>query len=224
MSAELPTSKELKGLPLLASGDYHYWYDGSIQAVQEPWQLHQSGTGFVLSGKRIVNARTCFEVVAEYSNKRRCTGLDLSWIDANGKQNWQYRQQTKPQQLAWRKEAQDWKLTEATPGARLFPLLRAAAGPLVRELSKQPHVVIVPTLHDPDDTDEFLKPSSSQRYCEQQSSANHYRYFGGEYGEMGSEYWLNTQGLMTSYEWKSAQGLWRVELQDAYYAPGFRRF
>ena len=215
---------DLRSLAVVASGHYRYSCDGQPQAIQEPWQLFRLEDQFILQGQRQVDNGPDFSVLAEYSNKRRCVQFLLDWSDKNNTQRLHYQHDLQADSLRWRRAGESWHSQSLTSGSLLFPLLRAAAGPLVRELSLGPRDTIVPSLHTPDQPDDFLSPRRSLRHCEAQSSEGHYRYFGGEYGQSGADYWLNPRGILSAYHWQSAHGLWEVALNKPFYSSGFSHF
>jgi len=212
----------------LAQGSYRYWRDGALQDITEPWQLHRQGDGYVLRGQRCVAGRPLLDIEASYHGTA-CKRLRLHWQPraADGGRTLHYRHHE--QALHWQQDGSAAEQTFPVPeGSLLFPLLRAAAGPLLRHLTKVPATVVLPCLHDPADGERFLKPLLSARRAvlldTAADSGEHYRYYGGEYGERGSDYWVAADDRLLRYRWESPQGLWEVRLEDAVTAPDFTGF
>lgn len=173
-------------------GLYRYWRDGELQDVVEPWELTRNAEGWLLTGQRIVQGNTALEVEAQYLGAL-CSAMRMTWL---------------ADQPARRAE-----LT-ATQDVLLFPLLRAAAGPLLPLLADGSRTVLLPNIRNPRTAD-FLTPLRSIRHATLlDKTARHYRYYGGEYGEAGADYWLNASGLLDHYRWTSPQGEWEARLEN----------
>lgn len=173
-------------------GVYRYWRDGKMQDVVEPWELVRNAEGWLLTGQRKVNGQTALGVEAQYLGPL-CTAMRLTWLS--------------------NKPARHAEL-QATEDALLFPLLRAAAGPLLPLLAGGPRTVLLPDIRDPRSAG-FLEPLRSVRHARLLDEHSwHYRYYGGEYGEAGADYWLDARGVLARYRWASPQGEWEARLQD----------
>lgn len=210
-------------MTLLARGEYSYWRDGERQDVREPWRLQATANGLHLWGERRVNGQTALEVDADYEGLH-CRALRLSWQDRDGARTAQY--EHRGEVLHWQVEGEPPTPPLAVPsGCALFPLLRAAAGPLVRQLLASPRSVVVPNIRATAQRAERLQPLLSTRHAVLQAQdaqgGQHYRYYGGEYGDAGSDYWLDARGLLQRYSWDSAQGLWEARLEDLDTQDGF---
>lgn len=191
-----------------ARGTYRYWRDGRAQDVVEPWEVTVSGTELVLRGQRIVGGQPLLDVTARYHGDA-CEEFTVTWQpDAR---TVGYRRSGA--QLEW-SEGKGAQRREAIPdGSLLFPLLRAATGALLPRLALQACVVVLPDIRDPAGPG-FLQPLQSQRHALQVSDGpRHYRYYGGEYGEVGADYWLDPDGFVQRYRWPSPQGLWEIALE-----------
>lgn len=198
----------------VASGTYRYWKDGAAQDVEEPWTLAREGGALCLAGERRVNGATVLAVDARYEG-RLCTVMAVRWTGASPR----YRHfRLHDSRVQWRDDGSlAWRTTVLPPDTLLYPLLRAASGPILQALLGKPHTVVLPSLRDPA-APGFLEPELSARYAQRFAESEHgvhCRYFGGEYGEAGADYWLAADGLVTRYRWASAQGLWEVRLEDS---------
>lgn len=213
---------------LLANGTYLYWRDGIAQPIREPWTLSVDGGDWLLSGQRVIEEVPRLGIDARYR--------DHAWQDCA--LDWLSPQDPWPQThfyfmregaLRWRapNDIDDHALTLPSR-CLLFPLLRAAAGPLLWALTRTPRWVVVPELKQTVDTRRFLSPSLSERRAcvgaSPQGEQTHYRYFGGEYGENGADYWIDHQGLLRRYTWQAPDGLWECRLIALETAPPFRGF
>lgn len=198
--------------PIL-SGHYAYFVDGQRKNIEEPWQLQANNYGVRLSGERIVDGHCVLAVQARYQ-QRQCNFMRISWQarPQDDLQNISYWQRHNI--LNWRfdHESESQRL-ELPSGSLMFPLLRAASGPLIQQLSEGERCVIVPRLHDPA-AKNFLHPLLSQRRAKATSESHQWRCFGGEYGETGALYQLNALGLTQAYEWQTDQGLWQIKLDQ----------
>lgn len=210
---------------LLARGRYRYRRDDQPQPVVEPWSLHRAGGALLLRGQRIVDDQPVLDVSARYRG-RRCEQFRLHW---NGALPRSAEYQLLQGELRW-KPAQDaaWASAPEAHGCLLFPLLRAAAGPLLGLLAEQPAKVCVPDIRDPDQAEQFLHPLFSQRRAELREGADgaarHYRYYGGEYGDAGADYWVDSHELLTRYRWAAPNGRWEVVLEELDVAEGYTGF
>ena len=197
----------------VAQGTYRYWRDGALQAITEPWQLRRTPDGLVLKGQRLVDGKPALEIEAQYGGGL-CSAMRLHWRGSDQDSRVHYRRCGET--LEWRfDDDAGFQVFVLPQGCLLFPLLRAAAGPLVRKLADSPRSLVLPALHNPADSERFLRPLlSARRAVLLDGKAGHYRYYGGEYGEQGSDYWLDQQGLLLRYRWDSPQGVWEVRLED----------
>lgn len=210
---------------LLARGRYLYSRDGQRQPVIEPWSLQQVDGALLLSGQRIVDGVSLLEVSARYRG-RRCEQFVVHW---NGAVPRHAEYQLHQGGLRWKPAAQAaWQAAPEADGSLLFPLIRAAAGPLLPLLEAQPRGVCVPDIRDPDQAQQFLRPLVSQRRAEliegADGAARQYRYYGGEYGDAGADYWVDSHELLTRYQWVSTSGSWEVVLEELDVAEGFKGF
>lgn len=195
-----------------ARGTYRYWRDGVAQDVAEPWSVTASGAGLVLRGQRIAGGRPLLDVTARYGDGA-CNEFMVAWQPGGaGARTVRYRREGAL--LEW-SEGEAAPQRESLAGASLlFPLLRAATGALLVELARGPRGVVLPDIRNPRDAG-FLRPLRSQRRAATGSDGpGHYRYYGGEYGEAGADYWLDADGFVTRYRWDSPQGCWEVRRED----------
>jgi hypothetical protein len=73
--------------------------------------------------------------------------------------------------------------------------------------------VVLPDIRNPDGA-WFLHPLRSPRHAVAgDQGPRHYRYYGGEYGEAGADYWLDADGFVARYRWVAPDGAWEVELE-----------
>ncbi len=205
----------------LASGLYSYQRDGQPQPIREPWQLEEDG-GLILAGQRDVENLGSLKVRARYAGPR-CVAADIEWSQADIRTSARYWLEGKT--WHWSRAEQTPEAIAQSEGALLFPLLRAATGPLMSHLDTQPRRVLVPALHNPGDPDSAFKPVLSMRRIEL-LGPSYWRYLGGEYGETGCVCELTPEGLLKAYHWDSAHGSWDVMLErcdNASNWPGFGR-
>ncbi len=205
-------------MSLLAKGCYRYALGGESQPIREPWQLHASDTGLQLTGQRLIDEHAALDVQAEFSGQQ-CRSLHMRW-QARAQDHARflsYRMRV-DQQLNWQEDDQPTCTMALPPGTRLFALLRGATGVLLPQLTQTDSQVVLPNLRQPNDYDRFLTPLLSKRRAEPQGGPRlglqHFRYFGGEYGNAGSDYWVDMHGLVQRYCWDTPQGEWTVELED----------
>lgn len=197
----------------VAAGSYGYRLDGEVQPVTEPWVLSRDGAGLRLRGERRRHGRPLLRVDARFE-RARCVQLSVDWL-AEGPRRFEY---------ALQAGFVDWRSGDAAGavavprGTLLFPLLRAATGPLLLVLARAPASVVVPSLHDPSSA-QFLRPEATPRRAE--LCGDRYRYRGGEYGDDGCECALDERGFLTRYLWTSAQGTWDVRLEAFQAEPDF---
>lgn len=213
----------------LARGGYRYWRNGALQPVTEPWSLHRQSDGTLrLQGQRRIDGVPVLDVEADYTGAR-CTRLQLRWQAPASAMVRTAHYRLDGAGLHWRFGAGDSLETLALPdGALLFPLLRAATGPLLGQLGTEPRNVVLPDLRDPADAEAFLRPLLSERQVRidgaDDDGLHRLRYVGGEYGEAGADCALGPEGLLRHYRWDSPQGVWEVRLEDAWWQPEFRDF
>lgn len=205
----------------IARGNYRYWRDGEPQPIDEPWSLHQRGETRRLVGERRRSGQPLMRVEAE---RRDGDWLSLA-VDWAAEPALGVAWSVQGDALCWRRRNGEAGERSLPPGTQLFPLLRAAAGPLLRALLARPATVAVPALHDPGDRQAFLLPILSRRSAEQLGDDDalgaHLRYRGGEYGEDGSDYWLRHGDLVQRYRWQASDGCWEVALTDAAFSDDF---
>lgn len=199
-----------------AAGVYHYWLDDQLQPIVEPWHVAAEDAGVVLRGERRIGDASVLAVEARYRDEL-CTEFSVRWHSAARQAGALYR--LAGQQLMWRLESSAiWQTLELPAGALLFPLLRAATGALLPLLAQAERAVVVPCIRDPQSADLFT-PLVSLRRTQllgiEAGNLRRYRYFGGEYGEDGADYWCSAAGWVTAYHWTSAQGRWKVALSLA---------
>lgn len=190
-------------------GCYRYALDGKLQAIDEPFEIARDGDGFVLTGQRNVGGKVMLEVSARY-DAGTCRELDIAW-NLETRRTAHYHHEGAV--LAWREDGATSGRKALPDGCLMFPLLRAATGFLFPLLLDKPRNVVVPNIRNPN-ADDFLSPLLSQRHVRQHDpgDATHYRYYGGEYGDAGADYWVGEDGLVTRYRWESPQGTWDVTL------------
>ena len=204
-------------MTVLAQGIYRYWRDGALQDISEPWQWQRVGDHQVLRGQRCVAGQPLLDIEATYEGAE-CRQLRLRWGPHSAGEAQTLHYVCREPSLHWRREGDAADQTLPLPaGSLLFPLLRAAAGPLLLRLARAPATVVVPCLRDPADAARFLTPRLSERHAvlidEDAATGRHYRYYGGEYGEAGSDYWLGADNRLLRYRWDSPQGVWEVRLE-----------
>lgn len=213
----------------LARGSYRYWRDGAQQAITEPWRLLAAPGGLLLRGKRLVDGLPFLDVEADYVGAR-CTGLRLHWQPpAPAAPRGVEYQLRDGGLLRWRFEHEvDFRELTLPADTLLFPLLRAGTGPLLGALTTGARDVLLPCIRDAADAASFLHPTHSSRHVSMlvQSGAASptLRYHGGEYGAEGCDCWLDDQGLLQRYHWRSPQGVWDVRLEELHCAETFRGF
>lgn len=202
-----------------ARGSYHYSLDRKAQEVGEPWTLTQVEGGWRLEGQRLVKGKPALNIEADYAGSH-CVALKLQWHGSNATQIVHYK--IADDTLEWRLGDGSPQEFMLPPGCLMFPLLRAGTGPLLRELVKGPRCVLMPDMRAPR-SPQFLKPLLSDRRAEQPAGpgGSRYRYFGGEYGDAGSDWWLGQHGLVTQYTWETPQGTWDVRLDSFASSEGF---
>lgn len=210
-------------MTLLASGEYGYWCDGVRQDVREPWRLQATAAGLHLWGQRWVNGQAALEVDADYEGLH-CRALRLRAQDREGLRSVQY--QHRDDTLHWQLEGDLHSQKLIVPaGCALFPLLRVAAGPLQQLLLAAQRSVAVPNIRATAASTERLQALLSKRHAVLQAQdaqgEQHCRYYGGEYGEAGADYWLDARGLLQRYRWASAQGTWEARLEALELQDGF---
>jgi hypothetical protein len=215
-------------MTLLARGRYRYERDGGPTGISEPWQLERLESGCRLRGQRLIDGQPLLEVEAHFQSGR-CTEMRLQWQPSGEGVPRVLRYRHRETVLEWCEEGGCMpQFLQLPADCLMFPLLRAAAGPLVEQLARASRWVVLPSLHDPQDTATFLRPLLSQRRAERVDSGpaalRHYRYFGGEYGEAGSDYWLDAHGILQRYRWLSPHGAWEVRNESGAAAAGFAGF
>lgn len=209
----------------LARGVYRYRCDGRESDITEPWRLVRHGEQLRLLGRRLDGSRVLLEVDARYRGDR-CVALRLAADTPTGRRRLQYRRDDEG--LSWFESGAPAATHVALPAdAVLFPLLRAATGPLLRTLAVGPCELVLPDLRNPADAGAFLRPLRSLRRVTQvgaDAQGSHLRFFGGEYGELGADYWIGADGVVQRYQWSSPHGVWDVRLDALRVAPGFSGF
>lgn len=209
----------------LASGDYSYWRDGERQAISEPWSLSVGDLGLHLHGQRLLDGKLVLEVAADYQG-RHCLGMALTWFAASTTRSVIY--EMRGETLQWRlDDATDSRIQPLPQGCELFPLLRVAAGPLVQQLLELRRAVVVPNIRPNASEQELLSPLMSERHASllgHNGEERHCRYYGGEYGTAGSEYWLDARGLLQRYRWESDHGIWEARLEGLRMTAEFAGF
>ena len=166
----------------------------------------------MLRGQRLVAEVPVLDIEAHYRG-RHCHTQTLHWQNADGSSR-RFHYALAPGQLHWDDgDAADSRSLALPSGALQFPLLRAATGRLLQELAGGAGPVVLPNLRVAEQAADFLHPIVSERWVEAQAGAGHYRYFGGEYGDAGAEYWLDEQAIVQRYRWLSPTGLWEIRLQ-----------
>mgnify|MGYP000518893376 CR=1 FL=1 len=198
-----------------ARGVYRYWRDNARQAVEEPWTIGIDGAGWRLAGERQVDGRAVLRVEAHY-RQGGCQAMALHWEGEGGPLRVHYRRDQ--QSLLWWRDNETPSRLTLPANCQLFPLLRAATGPLLPWLAGGRRTLALPDLHEPG-TARFLAPRLSERHAT--GGPEQFRYFGGEYGEAGSDYWLDPQGLVERYRWTAPDGLWEVHLEETRIDPAF---
>ena len=185
----------------LCSGHYSYRLNGKPQAIAEPWQI-TSDNGLFLSGQRSVDQLGSLLVRAHYA-AARCIAAEFEWAQDGLRKRARYWLDGKS--WMWSRDNQPALSAGADDSALLFPLLRAATGPLLSQLDSQPRQVLVPSLHDPSDSNSAFTPVLSMRWLEP-IGPSYWRYLGGEYGHTGCVCELNAEHLLKAYHWDSPNG------------------
>jgi hypothetical protein len=211
----------------LARGTYRYARDGVPQAISEPWQLRQTPQGVALLGRREIGGESVLEVEAGFA-RARCTSLTAYWKRQHAPLARSVRYQLVGETLHWRSHGSDSTQIMPLPGGCvLFPLLRAAAGPLIRQLSQQPGWVVLPNINDSTGPP-LLHPTLSQRQAttldRDLALGDRFRYVGGEYAQTGADYWLDRHAIVQRYVWDAPHGRWDVHLEDYWVAKCFTGF
>lgn len=213
----------------LARGTYRYWRDGALQPIVEPWTLRRGLDGSVLlRGRRQMEGAPLLDIEADYAGAH-CTGMRLRWHPAPPDEPRTAHYRLDGAALHWRfADAARYPPQTLPANTLLFPLLRAATGPLLSQLDGAPRTVVLPSLRDPAGSDGFLRPLLSERRALENGvdaeGLRRIRFLGGEYGETGADCALGPEGLMRHYRWESPNGVWDVRLEDAWWEPEFRDF
>lgn len=199
----------------MTGGVYRYWRDGVPLAIEEPWAWQPKAGGHRLAGERRVEGVVVLSVSADYLDGQ-CQTMALDWQPESPKAHRHLVYRRVGETLHWSEPGRARQGRLALPAtAPLFPLLRAATGFILRTLACKPQTIALPDLRATGDPERFLKPwCSSRRVIEGAATADgrHYRYFGGEYGEVGADYWLNHGGWVQRYRWAASDGLWEAAL------------
>lgn len=197
---------------MTGAGRYRYCLDGVLQGIDEPCAWTLTPDGARLHGRRELRGKTLFEVDATYVDGA-CRAFTVHWHDSARVRAAHYR--IDGHHLRWQVDA-DAQALDLPDDCLMFPLLRAATGPLLRRLIDAPRPVLVPRLHDPQAPD-FLAPLLSTRSVQRHSAPGavpqHLRYFGGEYGDAGCDCWIDAEDRLVRYVWDTAQGRWDVHWQ-----------
>lgn len=195
-----------------ARGAYRYWRDGQPQNVREPWELERTRGSQRLQGSRIVDGRCVLEVKAEWRDGA-WVSMDVRCQGATGERSAEYR--VFGTELHWLTHGSSG-VVQLPPGAHLFPLLRAAMGPLVAALARASAPVIVPDIRDLS-APSALEPSITARRAELlgvRDGERHLRCYGGEYGDEGADCWLDDADRLLRYRWASSAGVWEARLAE----------
>lgn len=198
-------------------GDYSYRRNGELQDIQEPWTWQFDGDTSVLSGQRIVAGVPVLDIRAEYHGPR-CVAQQLRWQGLDAKPDQPARDlsyRIDGAQLRWSEAGRAAEHRLPLPAEALqFPLLRAASGRLLLNLQRGAGPVVLPNLRVAPTATDFLHPLLSKRWVEAGNAAGHYRYLGGEYGDAGADYWLNSDAILERYRWAAPDGVWDVQAQS----------
>ncbi len=201
-------------------GLYRYWKDGELQPIDEPWQYDASANTGLLTGQRIVGGETLLDVEAGYRD-RHCIRLALTWTQDGQAQRWRYLRGSHT--LLWSCDGGPERVLPLAANCRLFPLLRAATAGVLKDAEDEGIQLVLPSLHNPG-THGFLQPVQSSRCVRRSAEAGHLRYYGGEYGDAGADYWLGDHGLVDHYRWQAPSGLWEIKLDEAWFTDDFNGF
>lgn len=212
-------------MTLLAKGEYSYWRDNQRQPVREPWSLHRVEGGLHLSGQRLAQDRLLLQVDARWHDGA-WRSMQLDWHHGTHAERVDY--VLHDDGLHWRRApAVAARVLAVPPDTALFPLLRVAAGPLLRRLLRGETPVLVPDIRADANDEQRLQPLLSQRRADlrsQDAQGLRCRYYGGEYGDTGADYWLDAQDLLQRYRWVSTRGIWEVRLEQLQQQANFCGF
>lgn len=213
----------------LASGIYRYWLDGRLQPIFEPWSLDRQPQGaLLLRGSRHRAGASVFDMEADYDGAI-CTSLSMIWHRPAAARplSVHYRRVGALLEYSFADQPQSHTLALAAENL-LFPLLRAATGPLL-PLLQGGRSLALPDLRDPTaGSPPLLHPLLSERHSEmlgtEADGLQHWRYYGGEYGDAGCDCWLGPHHLLHRYRWASPHGVWDVRLEALEQAEHFAGF
>lgn len=206
------------GVEELASGEYHYYENGKLRNIVEPWSLYRgSGGEFFISSQRLVkDAGICIEVEAALVDGR-CQQALLSWHQNGSEQGASYRFNARGLEELLR----DGSREAVAPQFDLFfPLMRVFTGPLlVNLLQRSPAKVLVPWIKDPAQRELLFTADISERSVEHvgrmqvsDGEVQMLEYNGGQY-EQAANCILADGAWLQAYSWKMRQdALWEVRL------------
>lgn len=122
----------------------------------------------------------------------------------------------------------DDEIFKLPAGCVIFPLMRVFQGGAILQVAEnaKPTTVLVPSIENPNDAENLLKPTFDERRAEfigresiafyQENSiaveADIYKYFTKHYDE-NSRFWINNDGLLIAYRFvQSSDKIWEVFL------------
>lgn len=202
----------------LASGEYHYFENGELRNIVEPWAIALGAGGELLvsSQRRVADVGIVIAVEAALVGGR-CRRAEISWRQNDIERLAQYRfQDGRLYELVCNGEVQ----TVEFGFDYFFPLMRVFTGPLLKNILRGGAAhVLVPWIKDPSREDLLLTADVSERAVEyvgrkqvNGAELDLLQYNGGQY-EQAAQCLLATGAWLQSYTWQmSDDSIWEVRL------------
>lgn len=203
---------------IVASGVYHYYLNGELTTIVEPWQISENGQNTIIrSVRNAKDYQTSISAVA-HVNKDNFQVLRATTVwdcTAEG--------QSVHKEYGFDKASDEFRGQEFI----FFPLLRIFMGPVLDYLGANGGQgdVLIPYIKDPSDHDQLLKPEITQRRAislakgveevdGKSITVQKYDYRGDQY-ENGSVFSVDEHCVLARYQWQQSETLkWDVRLVD----------
>jgi hypothetical protein len=219
-----------------SSGCYDYLCNGEDSGVEERWEVTEFGGRRQVESvrhARPVGITLSVESLQEGDQFLHCA---LRWEQQSpGPElvlyaDYQFTDNTLIVKRHWGDEEEQ---TPAIPVDFVFsPLMRIYNGSVIRQLETRGGEcrVCVPWLKDPEQLQQLLLPSYSERKVKHlgtdsisidgaNMACERYDYSGGEY-TLGTHFWIDASGVMLAYSWQQDRNAhWEIRLRDYLPAP-----
>jgi hypothetical protein len=204
------------GETLVAAGVYEYFLNGQPAGVREPWTVHRRADGSQITRVERDAAAYGTTILVEAAPSR----CEIRLTTAHGPEVhavYEFAARECSVARVVNGGARPVENVAWPDGAVFYPLMRVFLGAVIlRVAARESAPVVVPSIENPTDAENLLRPNVEERRAELvgvEKTARRYRFLTRHYDDK-SAFWLNEQGLLVRYRFHQSDAqVWETTLQ-----------